>query len=93
MIFYTPLMLMVLLSLIELMNELNISSNFLGLKPNKTKFETAGIGVLNGVQVALCGIKCVNLNNETVEILGVHMIKSLTKIKTFEKILLKQKTF
>ena len=80
-------------SLIELMNKLNTSSNFLGLKPNKTKCETAGIGVLNGVQVALCGIKCVNLNNETVKIIGVHIIKILTKIKTFEKILLKQKTF
>ena len=31
-----------------------------------------GIGVLNGVQVALCGMKYVNLNNETVKILGVH---------------------
>ena len=30
------------------------------------------IGVLNGVQVALCGMKCVNLNNKTVKILGVH---------------------
>ena len=75
------------------MNELNTSSNFLGLKPNKTKCETAGIGGLNGVQVALCGMKYVNLNNETVKILGVHIIKILTKIKTFEKILLKQKTF
>ena len=47
--------------IIELMNELNTFSNFSGLKPNKTKCETAGIGVLNGVQVALCGMKCVNL--------------------------------
>ena len=31
-----------------------------------------GIGVLNGVQVALCDMKCVNLNNETVKILGAH---------------------
>ena len=54
------------------MNELNTFSNFSGLKPNKTKCEIAGIGVLNGVQVALCGMKCVNLNNETVKIFGVH---------------------
>ena len=46
--------------------------NFSGLKPKKTKFEIAGIGVLNGVQVALCDMKFVNLNNETVRILGVH---------------------
>ena len=44
-------------SIIELMNELNTFSNFSGLKPNITKCEIAGIGVLNGVQVALCGMK------------------------------------
>ena len=78
-------------SIIELMNELNTFSNFSGLKPNKTKCEIAGIGVLNGVQVALCGMKCVNLNNETVKILGVYffIIKILSKIKTFANILSK----
>ena len=50
----------------------NTFSNFSRLKPNKTKYEIAGIDVLNGVQVALCGLKCVNLNNETVKILCVH---------------------
>ena len=43
--------------IIELMNELNSLSNFSGLKHNKTKYETEGIGVLKGVQAALCGIK------------------------------------
>ena len=42
--------------IIELMNELNIFSNFSGLKSNKTKCEIAGIDVLNGVQVALCSV-------------------------------------
>ena len=36
-------------SIIELMSELNTFSKFSGLKPNKTKFEFTGIGVLNGV--------------------------------------------
>ena len=54
------------------MNELNIFSNISGLKPNKTKCEIAGIGVLNGVQVALCGMKCVDINKQTVKILSVH---------------------
>ena len=54
------------------MNELNTFSNFSGLKPNKTKCEITGIGVLNGVQIALCAMKCVKLNNETVKILGIH---------------------
>ena len=56
------------------MNELNTFSNFSGLKLNKAKCEIAGIGVLNGVQVALCGMKCVNLNNDTVKILGFHFL-------------------
>ena len=49
-------------SVIELINELNTFSNFSRSKPNKTKSEIAGNGVLNGVQVALCGMKCGNLN-------------------------------
>ena len=50
-------------SIIELMNELHSISNLSGLKPNEAKCEITGIGVLNGVQVALCGMKCVNLNS------------------------------
>ena len=78
-------------SIIELMHELNIFSNISGLKPNKTKCEIAGIGVLNGVQVALCGMKCVNLNNETVKILGVHFSynKNLEQDKKFSEHILK----
>ena len=54
------------------MNELNTFSNYSRLKPNKTKCENAVTGVLNGVQVALSGMKCVNLNNKTVKIFGIH---------------------
>ena len=46
------------------MSELK-TSNFVGLKPNKTNCEITGVGALNGVQVVLCAMKCVNLNNET----------------------------
>ena len=56
----------------SIIQSMNAFSNFSGLKPNKTKCEIVAIGVLSGIQVALCGIKCVNLNNETVKILGVH---------------------
>ena len=72
-------------SIIELMNELNTFSNFSGLKPNKTKCEIAGIGALNGVQVALCGMKCVNLNNKIVKILGVYFSynKNIQQDKNF----------
>ena len=58
-------------SIIELIKNL-----ILGLKPNKTKCEITGIGVLNGVQVALCDIKCVNLNNKTVKVLGAHFSRN-----------------
>ena len=73
------------------MNELNIFSNFSRLKPSKTKCQIAGIGVLKGVQVALCGMKCVNLNNETVKILGVHFSynKKLERDKNFSEHILK----
>ena len=55
---------------------LNTFSNFSGWKPNKTKCETANIVVLNGVQVTLCGMKCVNLYNKTVKINNVEQNKS-----------------
>ena len=38
---------------------------FSGLKPNSTKSEIVGIGGLKGVQVGVCGMRCVNLNNDT----------------------------
>ena len=78
-------------STIELINELNIFSNISGLKPNKTKSEIAGICVRNGFQVALCGMKSFNLNNETVKILGVYFSynKNLERDKTFSEHVLK----
>ena len=46
--------------------------NFSGLKPNLTKFETVGIGVLKGVQLAVCGMRCIDLNIDMLKILGTH---------------------
>ena len=67
------------------MSELNTFSKFSGLKRNKKKCEILGIGVLNGVQVALYGMKCVNFDNEMVKILGFHLSfnKTLEKDKIF----------
>ena len=31
----------------------------------------AGIGALKGVKLAICGIKCIDLTNEAIKILGV----------------------
>ena len=66
-------------------------SNFSGLKPNKAKSNIAGIVVLNGAHVALCGMTCVNLNNETVEILGVHFSynKNLERDENFSEYIVK----
>ena len=47
-------------------------TNFSGLKVNKSKCQIAGIGVKNGVHVALPGVQSVNLSNESIKILGVH---------------------
>ena len=59
-------------SIVHLFEKLKLFSDFSGLKPNNTtKCEVAGIGVLKGVQVAVCGMKCINLRNEAIKILGV----------------------
>ena len=47
-------------------------SFFSGLKSNKSKCEIAGIGLLKGVTVALGGMECVNLEKDTIKILGIH---------------------
>ena len=59
-------------SVIELMNIFDTLSKFSGLKPNKSKCEIAGIGVLKGVQVALCGMRCIDLVSNIVKILGIY---------------------
>ena len=46
--------------------------HFSSLKANIEKCETAGIGSLKGVKKAVCGLKCVNLSNDTIKILGIH---------------------
>ena len=51
----------------------NIYSKFSGLYPNLSKCEIAGIGVLKGANVALCGMKTLDLVNESIKILGIHI--------------------
>ena len=45
---------------------------FSGLKPNLIKSENDGIRVLKGVQVAVCGMRCIDLNKDTLKILSTH---------------------
>ena len=56
----------------ELMNIFDTYSKFSGLKPNKSKCEITGIGALKGMQVALCGMRCIDLVSNTVKILGIY---------------------
>ena len=50
----------------------NTFSLFSGLKPNLTKCEIAGIGAMKGVQVAVCGMRFIDLCNETIKIIGTY---------------------
>ena len=45
---------------------------FSGLKPNLTKCKIAGIEALKGLPSAVCGIKCTDVFNEAVKILGTY---------------------
>ena len=47
-------------------------SYFSGLKPNLTKSEIASIAILKGIQVTVCGMRCRDVNIETLKILGTH---------------------
>ena len=47
-------------------------SDFSWLKPNLSKCEITGIGVLKRVQVVVCGMRCVDLKTDTLKILGTH---------------------
>ena len=45
---------------------------FFGLKLNLTKYEIINIRVLKGIQVAVCAMRSIYLNNETLKTLGTH---------------------
>ena len=53
-------------------------ADFCGLRPNFNKYEVARIGVLKSVNVAFCGMKCLDLNvlrciKECIKVLGLHI--------------------
>ena len=56
-------------NLVEIFNTFSL---FSGLKPKLTKCKIAEIGALKGFQVAVCGMKCTDLCNETIKILGTY---------------------
>ena len=54
-------------------------SQYFCLKLNYEKREIAGIGVLKSAKVAVCGMKCVHLCEDTIRITGVHFSYNKTK--------------
>ena len=59
-------------SIFHLSEKFKLFSDFSGLKLNTTKCEIPGIGVLKGVQAAVYDMKCIDLSNEAIKILGVY---------------------
>ena len=60
-----------------LFKTIKVFSEFSDLSPNYDKCEIAGIGVLKGVSWALCGLKSVDLTQQTIKILGIHFSYNL----------------
>ena len=56
----------------NMVDTFHLFSDFSGLKLNLSKCEITGIKVLQGVQVEVCGMRCVDLKNDTFKILGTH---------------------
>ena len=59
-------------SIIHLSEKFKLFSDFSGLKANTTKCKIAGTDVLKGIQSTVCRMKCIDLRNEAVKILGVY---------------------
>ena len=60
------------ISIKNIVDTFHLFSEFSGLKPNFSKCAITGIGVLKGFQVAVSGMRCVDLKNDTSKILGTH---------------------
>ena len=67
----------------ELISTFATFSKYSGLKPNHEKYEIAGIGVRKSVKVTVCGMKCIDLCNDTIKITGIRF--SYNKKKRNEK--------
>ena len=55
-----------------LIDTFKLFSCFSGLKPNINICEIAGLGILKGVQKAVCGLQNIDLTNDAIKILGIH---------------------
>ena len=80
----------------ELIDNFNQFYHLSGLKDNIKKCEIAGIGSLKGVTNAVCGLKFVDLSNDTIKILRIYFSYNkkvqmqnnfLTTIKKIQQVL------
>ena len=55
--------------IVHLSKRFDLFYDFSGLKPNTTKCEIAGIGVLKGFQAVVSGMRCTDFRNEAIKIL------------------------
>ena len=67
-------------SIKKLINTFAAFSKYSGLKPNHEKYEIAGIRVLKSVKVVICGMKCIDLSNDTEHL--IYSFKNLSIFKT-----------
>ena len=79
----------------KVMNVFDTFSIYSGLKPNWSKCEIAGISVLKGVSMELCGMECIDLTNNSVKILGIHFSynKKIENEENFIKLIKKLRMF
>ena len=61
-----------------LIDTMDLFSEYSDLKRNSDKCEIAGIGILKGVQWALCKLKSIDLTQQTIKILGIHFSYNIT---------------
>ena len=76
-------------SIKELLNTISLFSSISGLKPNVSQCEVAGIGLLKGVKVAVCGIKFIDLTKDVIKILGIFffcIIKNMNLNRTSKQL-------
>ena len=73
---------------IENMVDIFLFLAHLWFKTKLIKWEITGIGLLKEVQVTVCGVHCVDLNNDTLKILGTKLFynKNLKQKKTFTQL-------
>ena len=79
----------------KVMNIFDTFSIYTVFKPNKTKCEIAGIGVLKGVLMELCGMECIHLTKNSVKIIGIHFSynKKIESEENFIKLIKKLRMF